>query len=135
MFLYFCIFFIILVMSHHRHHRPVTTDKSSIERRIYRLHRGETMILELEGNATTGYQWDIIGQEGDTVTIERPFKYYTHTNPVAGQGGWYTSIVTASSQVKGKTILALRYHPSWDVWDVSPPPGTTPTMLIEFDVI
>jgi len=128
MILYLCIFIVILaILLRHRH---TTADPGKNIDRVYKLHPGETMILELDGNATTGYRWDVVRQVGNTITLEQPFIYYTGTmQPMTGQGGWYTTIVTASTITKGTTLVELSYHPSWE------PTAGKPTMTIQFDVM
>jgi len=128
MILYLCIFIVILAIL--LRHRRTTADPGKNIDRVYKLHPGETMILELDGNATTGYRWDVVRQVGNTITLEQPFLYYTGTiPPVPGQGGWYTTIVTASTTTKGTTLVELSYHPSWE------PTTAKPTMTIQFDVM
>lgn len=129
MILILCYILVILtiVLQYQRHHqsRPDAD-------RMYTLQSGETMILELEGNPSTGYQWDIVRQIGSTVNVDQPFVYHSSNGvgeTMVGSGGWYTAIVRASSQMKGSTIIELSYHPSWT------PPKKESTMIVRFDVI
>ena len=96
------------------------------EHRVYRLNQGETMLLELPGNATTGHQWHILRKEGHSVTVETPFRYTippTNQNAMVGVPGFFLSTITAVH--KGRTRLFLVYDP----------PGTTlsePSLTIDF---
>lgn len=89
------------------------TDDNSRPYRVYRLRVGETMMLELPGNASTGYRWVIIGREGTSVRIDEPLFYTQPPAPPswAGAPGFFKTHLTALHP--GTTVLYAAYGPAW----------------------
>jgi len=80
---------------------------------------GDTIVVSLEANATTGYSWEFTA--GDTFTIESS-KYVPDPSPsnVAGSGG--TQVVTLKVTKAGSSDLTGTYRQQWN----SPSPGAQP---------
>lgn len=78
---------------------------------------GDTCLIILPGNPTTGYEWtvetyddsvlDQLGEASFTVG-ERP----ATESPIVGQGGTFAFQFLGAA--KGKTLLRLRYHRAWE---------------------
>jgi inhibitor of cysteine peptidase len=80
---------------------------------------GDTIVVKLEANATTGYQWAFTA--GDTFTIESSqYQEGTHPEGVVGAGG--TQIVTLRVTKSGSSKLTGTYARSWE----TPSPEATP---------
>ena len=78
---------------------------------------GDTLQLELEGNPTTGYEWEI--ESYDTSILnqvgEREYEQDPQPNPdhpVEGLGGTFTFRFRATAT--GSTFLRLIYHRPWE---------------------
>ena len=79
------------------------------------LQVGQTMIVRLESNPTTGYTWEVkqvdpavLAQQGEAEyeTLE------TQTTPMVGQGGWQVFRFEAIST--GQTPLEMVYRRPWE---------------------
>jgi predicted secreted protein len=80
---------------------------------------GDTVVVTLDANATTGYEWSFIG--GDTFTIVSS-EYVPDPNPsgLAGKGG--SQVVTLEVTKAGTSDLTGVYAQSWN----SPSPDAGP---------
>ena len=80
---------------------------------------GDTIVVSLDANATTGYSWELTA--GDTFTIESS-KYVPDPSPsnVAGSGG--TQVVTLKVAKAGTSDLTGMYRQQWN----SPSPDAQP---------
>ena len=80
---------------------------------------GDTIVVTLEGNATTGYTWEFTA--GDTFEIVSS-KYVTDPSPsnMAGTGG--TQLVTLKVTKAGTSDLTGMYQQQWN----SPSPNAQP---------
>jgi len=80
---------------------------------------GDTIVVSLDANATTGYSWELTA--GDTFTIESS-KYVPDPSPsnVAGSGG--TQVVTLKVTKAGTSDLTGTYRQQWN----SPSPNAQP---------
>jgi len=79
------------------------------------LKKGQTLVLTLESNPTTGYQWEVIECEESILQQkgEAEFKSSDTGNPPAsGKGG--TETFRFDAQSAGKGTLKLVYHRSWE---------------------
>ena len=72
---------------------------------------GDTVVVSLDANATTGYEWQFTA--GDTFTIVSS-KYVPDPNPdnLAGKGG--TQVVTLKVTKAGTSDLTGQYVRSWE---------------------
>jgi len=86
---------------------------------------GETFLVKLEGNPTTGYTWE--AQNLDTTILAKVGETeFESGNPgLVGAGG--TLILTFKALKPGVTTLTLIYHRSWET-DV--PPAETFTLQV-----
>jgi len=72
---------------------------------------GQTLVLSLESNPTTGYEWEIA--EIDKGILKETLHEYKADWPVLiGSGG--KDIWHFKAQAEGKTTLALRYRRLWE---------------------
>ena len=78
---------------------------------------GETFLIKLEGNPTTGYTWE--AQDLDTTILEQVSETeFESSNPsLIGAGGTLT--LTFKALKPGVTTLTLVYHRSWET-DIPP---------------
>lgn len=70
---------------------------------------GERFVLELEGNATTGYQWQL---ELDTDKVRLVDEEYQPSGAGVGGGGLHK--FTLEPVAAGETIIHARYKRSWE---------------------
>ncbi len=84
---------------------------------------GGSVVIRLEANATTGYEW--VFREGETFTIDGS-EYVPHENPegLVGVGG--TQVVTLTVTQGGSSKLVGTYARSWE----SPSPGAEPDFIL-----
>ena len=78
------------------------------------LQLGQTLVIELPGNPTTGYQWSITGIEGKAFRSLGEPQYRSSPAPSdqVGVGGTYTAVFRAVSA--GTTEIQLDYRRSWE---------------------
>ncbi len=97
---------------------PVAQTGTTVEAAV-----GDTIVVSLDANATTGYSWALTA--GDTFTIESS-KYVPDPSPsnVAGSGG--TQIVTLKVTKSGTSDLTGTYRQQWN----SPSPGAQPDLSL-----
>jgi inhibitor of cysteine peptidase len=84
---------------------------------------GDTIVVSVEANETTGYQWTFTA--GDTFTIEKS-EYVPDPNPdqLAGKGG--TQVVTLKVTKAGESDLTGAYARSWE----TPSPAAGPDLTV-----
>jgi inhibitor of cysteine peptidase len=84
---------------------------------------GDTVVVSLEANPTTGYEWQFTA--GDTFTIEKS-EYVPDPNPdeLVGKGG--TQVVTLKVTEAGESDLTGTYGRSWE----TPAPGAGPDVTV-----
>jgi inhibitor of cysteine peptidase len=84
---------------------------------------GDTVIVSLAANATTGYEWTFSG--GDTFSIDKS-EYVPDPNPdeLLGKGG--TQVVTLKVTRAGESDLTGTYARSWE----TPEPGAGPDVTV-----
>jgi len=80
------------------------------------LHVGDTLEIELDGNPTTGYGWEIIPDESGVLTVNGD-PTYAADSELIGSGGTYLFSFTAGKA--GETDVNLVYSRSWEA-DVAP---------------
>jgi inhibitor of cysteine peptidase len=75
------------------------------------LRVGQTMVLTLKSNPTTGYAWEIA--EIDGAILKETYHEYKADWPVLlGSGG--KDIWHFQAEAEGKTALTLNYRRSWE---------------------
>lgn len=76
------------------------------------MKKGDSYILKLESNPTTGYMWELtsLGKENKLQVEELPFK--PANKGLVGQGGTQSWKITANS--KGLTRAVFDYKQSWE---------------------
>jgi inhibitor of cysteine peptidase len=93
---------------------PAAPTGTSVEATV-----GDTVVVSLDANATTGYQWAFTA--GDTFTIESSqYQEGTHPEGVVGAGG--IQIVTLRVTKPGSSKLTGTYARSWE----TPSPDAKP---------
>ncbi len=92
------------------------------------IRQGETLVVTLDGNITTGYTWEMASTENALVTVvgEPEFK------PAGDQLGSPGKIsLTFKAQSSGQQVLKLVYHQPFD--KTTPPEKTFEVILIVTD--
>ncbi len=75
------------------------------------LEVGQTLVLSLDSNPTTGYQWQIV--ELDEAILEQTDYDYEADQPaLAGSGG--KEVWRFQARSSGSTTLSLGYRRSWE---------------------
>jgi inhibitor of cysteine peptidase len=77
---------------------------------------GETFTIELEGNPTTGYSWEIFEVDPEIIMPVGDPEYNSDSDLI-GSGGKF--IFTLKAQQAGETHLSMGYHRPWEE-DVKP---------------
>jgi len=97
---------------------PEPGDATTVEARV-----GDTVVVSLDANATTGYAWTFTA--GDTFTIESS-DYVPDPSPsgLAGSGG--TQVVKLRITRAGSSELSGVYARSWE----TPSPDAAPDFLM-----
>ena len=80
---------------------------------------GDTVVVSLDANATTGYEWAFVA--GDTFTIESS-EYVPDPNPSGLSGSGGTQVVKLKVTKAGSSELTGTYARSWE----TPAPDAKP---------
>jgi len=80
--------------------------------RSVELKRGDQLILELEGNPTTGFRWEIKEVDIDILKQQGEMEFKSDPKGMMGGGGF--SVFTFSASRAGSTALQLVYRQRWD---------------------
>lgn len=79
------------------------------------LRKGQTLVITLESNPTTGYQWEVIECD-DSILQQKGKAEFKSSNtgnpPSSGKSGTETFLFDAQSL--GNGTLKLVYHRSWE---------------------
>jgi len=75
------------------------------------LHTGDTLVIQLTGNPTTGYNWDVSKVDASILQAQGDVQFTPDTH-AAGSGG--TVVLTFLAASAGQTQLQLAYHRSWE---------------------
>jgi predicted secreted protein len=78
---------------------------------------GDELVIELDANATTGYEWQIQTPTDDTV-IELASSEYLAPDESAGMGAGGTQVFTFRATGVGTTDILIYY---WRPWESSIP--------------
>jgi predicted secreted protein len=87
---------------------------------------GDTVVVSLEANTTTGYEWQFTA--GDTFTIEKS-EYVPDPNPDGLSGAGGTQVVTLKVTERGTSDLTGVYVRAWETPSPSPAAETTVTIV------
>ena len=82
-----------------------------------RVKVGERFTVELEGNITTGYGWEVAALDEGLVVQEGEVAYESAATGLAGAGGAFT--FTFRAVAPGETTIELVYRRPWEK-DVAP---------------
>jgi inhibitor of cysteine peptidase len=80
---------------------------------------GDTIVVSLEANPTTGYTWELTA--GDTIEVASS-EYVADPNPDEMSGAGGTQVVTLKVTKAGASDLTGMYRQQWN----SPSPGAQP---------
>jgi inhibitor of cysteine peptidase len=72
---------------------------------------GEEVVVSLEGNATTGYSWQVTAVDSAVLALKGDPDYESSSN-ADGAGGTYTFHFDALAA--GETEVVLQYFPTWE---------------------
>jgi len=97
--------------------RTVRVDAGANGSRIS-LHPGDRLVITLEGNITTGYQWVILPNMDGVLELQGEPEYAASTKNLMGAGGVYH--FTFKAIKAGTTQLNLKYYRSFEPADVPP---------------
>ena len=79
------------------------------------LKKGQTLVITLESNPTTGYQWEVIKNEESVLQQKGKAEFKssnTGNRPSSGKSG--TETFRFEAQSPGKGTLKLVYHRPWE---------------------
>ena len=94
--------------------QEVKLDAAANDRQV-ELQKGQTLVITLESNPSTGYMWEVVGLEESILRQmgEPEFKVSDPREPPPpGAGGWETWRFEAMTT--GQTALKLVYHRPWE---------------------
>ncbi len=74
---------------------------------IVRVAPGYTIKLKLEGNASTGFAWEIAGYDDTVIKLDTPEPEFRADSDAVGAGGMFTW--TFEARAEGGTELTLDY--------------------------
>lgn len=80
------------------------------------LEKGQQLVISLEGNPTTGYNWELV-EFDETILRQVGEPEYKSDSMLIGSGGVIT--YTLEALESGKTNVKLIYHRGWET-DVPP---------------
>ncbi len=72
---------------------------------------GQEVVVRLEGNATTGYAWQVTAVDSAVLSLTGDPDYESSSD-AAGAGGTYTFHFDALAA--GETEVVLQYFPTWE---------------------
>lgn len=76
------------------------------------IQKGDFLVITLEGNPTTGYQWEMVPNSDGIIELQGKPEYKSGGN-LAGSGGIYTFTISAIKT--GSTRVELKYYRSFEV--------------------
>lgn len=78
----------------------------------FKVKVGDTFKIELESNATTGYQWQLAKSLNEKIVKLVSSKYILPSSNLVGAGG--TEVWTFKGIKEGKTKISLKYVRPWE---------------------
>lgn len=92
-------------------HPPETIVRQADGGKIFKLHKGDEIVIHLKGNRTTGYSWAI--EEVDDNVLGLVNDVYIPDKPaITGSGGVWT--VTFKAVSVGASPVRLKYWRPWE---------------------
>ena len=88
--------------------------------RTIKLKRGDVLSIELEGNPSTGFTWQVASVEEGILKQEGDYEFEADQPGLPGSGG--TCTFTFAAVGVGQTALEMIYHQPWD--EETPPSKT-----------
>jgi len=85
--------------------------------REMQLKKGQTLVVTLEGNPTTGYSWEVVEPLNEQVLRQAGEPEFQQESDLVGAGG--VQILRFEAVNAGKMTLKLIYHRPWER-DVEP---------------
>jgi len=85
--------------------------------REMQLKKGQTLVVTLEGNPTTGYSWEVAEPLDEQVLRQTDEPEFKAESDLVGAGG--VQILRFEAENAGKFTLKLVYHRPWEK-DVEP---------------
>lgn len=82
------------------------------------MNTGETLVITLAGNPTTGYQWELVPSQDSVLQMAGEAEYMPGKTKLVGAGGIYRFTFTAHQP--GSTRLNLKYYRSFEPADTPP---------------
>ena len=76
------------------------------------LKKGQTLVVTLEGNPTTGYSWEVTEPLDEQVLRQAGEPEFQQESDLVGAGG--VQILRFEAVNAGKTTLKLIYHRPWE---------------------
>ncbi len=76
------------------------------------LASGDTIEVTLEGNATTGFSWELVDHDPTVITTEGDAVYESAETELVGAGGTWTWTLVA--QQPGECVVRFVYHRDWE---------------------
>jgi inhibitor of cysteine peptidase len=73
---------------------------------------GDRIEVTLEGNATTGFSWELVDLNPTVITTEGGLVYETEDTELVGVGGAWTWTFVA--QQPGECVVRFVYHRTWE---------------------
>jgi inhibitor of cysteine peptidase len=87
---------------------------------------GESLVVTLASNATTGYSWSVIGISDDSVLQKSGNQYTAPQTTLLGAGG--QEVWTFKALKKGTTTMSMGYSRPWGI-------GTLPIETFSLTVV
>jgi inhibitor of cysteine peptidase len=72
---------------------------------------GGTILIELPGNPTTGYMWEVSSMDSSALQKIGDFKFLANSNAIGSPGKMALRFRVIGA---GKTVLVLAYRRSWE---------------------
>ncbi|HPE68415.1 MAG TPA: protease inhibitor I42 family protein [Thermotogota bacterium] len=79
------------------------------------LHPGDVLRIEIESNATTGYEWELVSEVDERFLKLESNDYFPPNSQLMGAGGWQHLVFSAMDP--GVTSVQLEYRRPWDPAD------------------
>lgn len=89
---------------------PIVLEESS-SGRLIQLHLKDKLVVVLDSNPTTGYDWELVSRDKKTLKVALKPRYKSQSN-LMGAGG--KKIFTFKVIGKGKGDLVLKYKRPWE---------------------
>lgn len=105
-------------------HSRIITDKDNGA--TINLKRGDTLVIQLEGNPTTGYTWEALPASPQLISQVGETKYTPNSSAIGASG---IIELTFKADIQGSGTLTLVYHRPWE--SVQPLNTYTINLIVE----